>query len=77
MLAFRGARSTGEVQAAARALGLEVATKEIRRAEEIAPAFEAIRDRVTRFTSSSMRLEHQSHSHQHARAGRAAADESQ
>src|SRR5262249_18773969 len=30
-----------EVQAAARALGLEVATLEIRRAEDIAPAFEA------------------------------------
>jgi putative tryptophan/tyrosine transport system substrate-binding protein len=32
----------GEVQAAARALSLEVTTLEIRRAEDIAPAFEAI-----------------------------------
>jgi len=34
-----------EVQTAARALGLEVATFEIRRAEDIAPAFEAIQGR--------------------------------
>ena len=33
---------TGEVQAAARTLGLEVAPLEIRRAEDIAPAFEAL-----------------------------------
>ena len=39
-------REIGEVQAAARTLGLEVATHEIRRPEDIAPAFEAIRDRV-------------------------------
>src|SRR5262245_35029969 len=35
-----------EVRAAARALGLEVATLEIRRAEDIAPAFEALNGRV-------------------------------
>src|SRR5262249_2754410 len=35
-----------EVQAAARALGLELATLEIRRAEDIAPAFEALNGRV-------------------------------
>jgi putative ABC transport system substrate-binding protein len=35
-----------EVQAAAHALGLEVATLEIRRAEDIAPAFEALNGRV-------------------------------
>src|SRR5262245_38272883 len=35
-----------EVQAVARALGLEVATLEIRRAEDIAPAFEALNGRV-------------------------------
>src|SRR5215831_17186492 len=34
------------VQTAARALGLEVATLEIRRAEDIAPAFETLKDRV-------------------------------
>jgi putative ABC transport system substrate-binding protein len=32
----------GEAQAAARMLGLEVITLEIRRAEDIAPAFEAL-----------------------------------
>ena len=36
----------GEVQAAARTLGLEVATLEIRRAEDIAPAFEALKGRA-------------------------------
>ena len=35
-------RETGEVQAAARTLGLEVAPHEIRRAEDIAPVFEAL-----------------------------------
>jgi putative tryptophan/tyrosine transport system substrate-binding protein len=36
----------GEVQAAARTLGLEVATSEIRRGEDIAPAFEALKGRA-------------------------------
>jgi putative ABC transport system substrate-binding protein len=36
----------GEVQAAASTLGLEVATFEIRRAEDIAPAFEALKGRA-------------------------------
>ena len=36
----------GEVQAAARALSLEAATLEIRRAEDIAPAFEQIKGRA-------------------------------
>ena len=36
----------GEVQATARTLGLEVATLEIRRAEDIAPAFEALKGRA-------------------------------
>ena len=35
-----------EVQAAARTLGLEVITSEIRRGEDIAPAFEALKDRT-------------------------------
>ena len=35
-----------EVQAAARTLGLEVVTSEIRRAEDIAPAFEALKGRA-------------------------------
>ena len=37
---------TREVQAAARTLGLEVATFEIRQAEDIAPAFEALKGRA-------------------------------
>jgi putative tryptophan/tyrosine transport system substrate-binding protein len=36
----------GEVQAAARTLGLESATSEIRRAEDIVPAFEALKGRA-------------------------------
>jgi putative tryptophan/tyrosine transport system substrate-binding protein len=36
----------GEVQAAAGTLGLEVATLEIRRAQDIAPAFEALKSRA-------------------------------
>jgi putative ABC transport system substrate-binding protein len=36
----------GEVQAAARTLGLDAITSEIRRAEDIAPAFEAIKGRA-------------------------------
>ena len=39
-------REMDEVHVAARTLGLEVATHEIRRPEDIAPAFEAIRDRA-------------------------------
>jgi putative tryptophan/tyrosine transport system substrate-binding protein len=35
-----------EAQATARTVGLEVTTSEIRRADEIAPAFEALRDRA-------------------------------
>jgi putative tryptophan/tyrosine transport system substrate-binding protein len=36
----------GEAQATARTLGLEVITSEIRQAEDIAPAFEALKDRA-------------------------------
>jgi putative tryptophan/tyrosine transport system substrate-binding protein len=36
----------GEAQAAARKLGLEVTTSEIRRAKDIAPAFKALRERA-------------------------------
>jgi len=39
-------RETGEVQSAARALGLEVAPHEIRRAEDIAPVFEALKSQA-------------------------------
>jgi hypothetical protein len=37
---------TEEVQGAARTLGLEVATPEIRRAEDIAPAFDSLKGRA-------------------------------
>ena len=44
MLAFpQAVLEMGEVQAAARTLGLEVAPLEIRRAEDIAPAFEVLK----------------------------------
>ena len=36
----------GEAQATARALGLEVTTSEIRRAEDISPAFDALKGRA-------------------------------
>jgi putative ABC transport system substrate-binding protein len=39
-------RELGEVQAAAGALGLEATTSEIRRAEDIVPAFEALKGRA-------------------------------
>src|SRR5262245_13341344 len=45
----------GEVQAAARRLGLEVDTLEIRRAEDIASVFEALKGRRRHFTSASTR----------------------
>jgi len=41
-----GMLETGEVQAAARTLGLEVLPLEIRRAEDIAPAFESLKGRA-------------------------------
>jgi putative ABC transport system substrate-binding protein len=44
---FPGAmQEMGEVQAAARTLGLEVVALEIRRAEDIAPAFDALKGRA-------------------------------
>jgi putative tryptophan/tyrosine transport system substrate-binding protein len=39
-------RETGQVQAVARVLGLEVAPHEIRRAEDIAPAFETLKSQA-------------------------------
>jgi putative ABC transport system substrate-binding protein len=41
-----GTLEIGRVEAAARALGLEVLTQEIRRSEDIAPAFEALQGKV-------------------------------
>ena len=46
MSAVLGVLELGEVQAMARTLGLEVITSEFRRAEDIAPAFEALKDRA-------------------------------
>jgi putative tryptophan/tyrosine transport system substrate-binding protein len=43
---LNAALEIGELQAAARTVGLEVATPEIRRAEDIAPAIEALKDRA-------------------------------
>ena len=45
----------GTVQAAARKLGIEVDVLEIRRAEDIAPAFEALKGGRRHFTSVEMR----------------------
>jgi putative ABC transport system substrate-binding protein len=42
----QGVLEMGEVQAAARELGIEVAPLEIRRAEDIAPAFDALKGRA-------------------------------
>jgi putative ABC transport system substrate-binding protein len=61
----------GEVQAAARILGLEVAKCEIRQAEDIAPAVEALKNRAR---PRSCRIQ-QSGSHQHPSAGRTTADD--
>ena len=67
-----------EVQAAARTLGLEVATFEIRRAEDIAPAFEALKGRAEAlYVCCRPAREHQPGSHQHLGAGRATADDAQ
>jgi hypothetical protein len=47
-----GARTIAEVEAGARKLRLEPVTLKVRRADDIAPAFEALRGGVwTRFTS--------------------------
>ena len=66
----------GEVQAAARTLGLEVATLEIRRAEDIAPAFEALKGRADAlYVCCRPARKHQPDSHQHLGARRATADD--
>ena len=46
----------GEVQAVARTLGLEVTTLDVRRAEQIAPAFETIKGRVDALYVSAVPL---------------------
>ena len=66
----------GEVQAAARTLGLEVVTLEIRRAEDIAPAFEALKGRADAlYVCRRPARDHQPDSHQHFGARRATADD--
>ena len=66
----------GEVQAAARTLGLEVVTLEIRQAEDIAPAFDgAQRPRGRTLCLYRPAREHQPDSHQYLGAGRAIADD--
>ena len=50
----------GEVQAAARTLGLEITTPEIRRAQDIAPAFEALKGRGSSLCRPRPRLTCQS-----------------
>src|SRR5262249_17766860 len=64
-----------EVQAAARALGLEVATLEIRRAEDIAPAFEALNGR-TLYRDRCAHI-HPPDSHQYLGSRRGTADDAQ
>ena len=67
----------GEAQATARTLGLEVITSEIRRAEDIAPAFEALKgDRADALYLSPDQLMNTNRTlHQHLGGGRAIADD--
>jgi ABC-type uncharacterized transport system substrate-binding protein len=64
-----------EVQAAARTLGLEVITLEIRRGEDIVPAFEALNGREEALYVVRRALEYPPLSHQYVGAGRATADD--
>ena len=67
-----------EVQAAARTLGLEVVPLEIRRAEDIAPAFEALKGRADAlYVCGDPLVNHPPHSHQYLGAGRPTADDAQ
>jgi putative ABC transport system substrate-binding protein len=67
----------GEVQAAARTLGIEVAPLAIHRAEDIAPAFEALKAQVDALYVVTNALVNANRTHHHARAQRAAADDIQ
>jgi putative ABC transport system substrate-binding protein len=62
----------GEVQAAARALGLDAATLEIRRGEDIAPVFEALKSRadVLYIATDPLTLAHRARIHTWALAAR-------
>jgi len=66
-----------EVQAAARATGIEVAALEIRRAEDIAAAFEEVRGRVDALYVCIDNLVLEPDSHQHVGYRRSPADYSQ
>jgi putative tryptophan/tyrosine transport system substrate-binding protein len=65
----------GEAEATARALGLEVTTSEIRRAEDISPAFDALKGRADALYVCVPAREHLPHSRQYLGAGRAIADD--
>src|SRR5215471_18716809 len=67
----------GEAQAAARTLGLEVITLKVRRAEDIAPAFEALKGRAQALyvVTADPLLITLSDSHQYLGQHRAAADD--
>jgi putative ABC transport system substrate-binding protein len=65
----------GEVHAAARTLGVEVATLEIRRTEDIAPAIEAGKARADALYIVGDALFNANSSHQHFGGGRATADD--
>ena len=65
-----------EVQATARTLGLEVVASEIRRPEDIAPAFEALKGRAEAlYVCNRPTRNHSPDQHQHLGVGRAAADD--
>ena len=66
----------GEVQTTARTLGLEVVTLEIRRAEDIAPAIEALKGRADAlYVCRRPARDRPPDSHQHLGARRATADD--
>ena len=67
----------GEIQAAARTFGIEASPFEIRRAEDIAPAFEALKGRAEALYVVTDARKHQPDPHQHLGARRAAADDAQ
>ena len=65
----------GEVQVAARTLGFEVDTFEIRRAEDIAPAFDAIKPTGCSFCLCRPARSRPPDPNQHLGAGRTTADD--
>jgi hypothetical protein len=65
----------GEVQLAARTLDLEADRVEIRRAEDIVPAFEALKGREDALCMYRRARKRQPDSHQHVGVGRATTDD--